>query len=298
MSAVAAIRPDREPGLAALWLGAVALAAAAHAGAVVWALRQPPETAAPAAAPPAVMIDLAPAPAAPEAVEELIAPDVADAPEAEGNPLERVVDQLSEPEPVTPPPAPVEPPPPDAPRDLAPPVVAPPPALEPPPEVRAEVVLPRPMARPENLQAAALPEPDPKPKEPKPKEPRPAAQSTRAERAQVKAPPAEVAAAAPSASSGGGAVSPAKWQSRLMAHLERLKRYPSGARSRREEGVAHVRFSIDERGNVQTVRLVRSSGHPDLDEAVVALLRRASPVPPPPPGAPRDITAPVVFDIK
>ena len=68
-----------------------------------------------------------------------------------------------------------------------------------------------------------------------------------------------------------------------MAHLERHKRYPPGARQRRKEGVVHVRFTIDPGGNLQTVQLARSSGHPELDDAVLALLRRASPVPAPPP---------------
>ena len=117
-------------------------------------------------------------------------------------------------------------------------------------------------------------------------------------RAQTQAPAAEKVAAPTNASGASGAVSPAKWQSRLMAHLERRKRYPAGARRRREEGTAHVRFAIDDGGNVRSVELVRSSGHSELDEAVVALVRRASPVPAPPPGAPHEITAPVRFNIR
>src|SRR5690606_2548112 len=85
--------------------------------------------------------------------------------------------------------------------------------------------------------------------------------------------------AAQQSSSGVSAVSEARWQSRLIAHLERRKRYPSASRSRREEGTVHVRFKIDDRGNVLSVSLARSSGHPALDEEVLALVRRASPVP-------------------
>jgi protein TonB len=83
-----------------------------------------------------------------------------------------------------------------------------------------------------------------------------------------------------------------------MAHLERGKRYPPTARSRREEGVVYVRFSIDDQGRVLAVRLARSSGSPALDDEVLALVQRASPMPAPPPGAPRDITAPVQFSIR
>ncbi len=78
-----------------------------------------------------------------------------------------------------------------------------------------------------------------------------------------------------------------------MAHLERRKRYPPGAQSRGERGIAYVRFTIDERGNVLSASLARSSGSAELDQEVLSLVHRASPVPPPPPGAQRSITAPV-----
>ena len=90
-------------------------------------------------------------------------------------------------------------------------------------------------------------------------------------------------------------VSPARWQSRLMAHLERRKRYPAGAKSRREEGVVYVRFRIDETGKVLSASLARSSGFPELDSEVLSLVQRASPVPAPPPDVNRTITAPVKF---
>ena len=93
-------------------------------------------------------------------------------------------------------------------------------------------------------------------------------------------------------------MSPAKWPSRLMAHLERRKRYPSGARSRREQGTAYVRFRIDDAGNVLSVSLARSSGSPELDSEVVEMVRRASPVPAPPPGINKTITAPVRFTVR
>lgn len=83
-----------------------------------------------------------------------------------------------------------------------------------------------------------------------------------------------------------------------MARLEKMKRYPPGARKRQEEGTAQVQFAIDARGNVLSVRLVRSSGFDDLDTAALDLVRRASPVPAPPAGAPRDITAPIRFDVR
>src|SRR5690606_10960625 len=103
--------------------------------------------------------------------------------------------------------------------------------------------------------------------------------------------------AAPESARGAATsnVTPARWQSRLLSHLERRKRYPATERRQGTEGTAHLRFGIDAAGNVLNPRVVRSSGSAALDAAAVDMARRASPVPPPPPGAPRDITVPVRF---
>lgn len=91
---------------------------------------------------------------------------------------------------------------------------------------------------------------------------------------------------------------PARWRSRLGAHLERHKRYPAKARARREQGIVHVRFSIDASGNVLSVSLASSSGFALLDDAVLSLVRRASPLPPPPPGVKRTLVVPVRFKTR
>jgi protein TonB len=78
----------------------------------------------------------------------------------------------------------------------------------------------------------------------------------------------------------GSGMSPARWQSRVNAHLNRYKRYPSGARG---VGIATVSFTINPGGDVIAVSLARSSGDPAFDTAAVELVRRASPVPAPPP---------------
>jgi protein TonB len=83
-----------------------------------------------------------------------------------------------------------------------------------------------------------------------------------------------------------------------MSHLERRKRYPSAARSNREEGTVYVRFRIDDSGNVLSVSLSRSSGYPTLDSAVLDMVRAASPVPAPPAGVNKTITAPVRFNLR
>jgi protein TonB len=93
-------------------------------------------------------------------------------------------------------------------------------------------------------------------------------------------------------------MSPADWKSKVMARLERNKRYPSGAQARHETGTAYVRFRIDGGGNVLSISLAGSSGFAELDAEVVALVRRASPLPPPPTGISKTITAPVRFSVR
>ena len=91
------------------------------------------------------------------------------------------------------------------------------------------------------------------------------------------------------------------WKMHILALLERNKRYPEAAQSRRQEGVAQVFFSIDRQGHVINSRLVRSSGASTLDDEALALLRRAEPFPPPPPELPGgrvDLTVPIRFNLK
>jgi protein TonB len=91
------------------------------------------------------------------------------------------------------------------------------------------------------------------------------------------------------------------WKTQIVALLERNKRYPETAQSRREQGVAQVFFSLDRQGRVLESRVVRSSGANALDEEALALLRRAQPFPPPPrelAGDHIDLTVPIRFNLK
>jgi periplasmic protein TonB len=91
------------------------------------------------------------------------------------------------------------------------------------------------------------------------------------------------------------------WKSQIVALLERNKRYPESAQSRRQQGIAQVFFSLDRKGQVVASRIVRSSGTDTLDEEALALLRRAQPFPPPPrevPGERVDLTVPIRFNLK
>jgi protein TonB len=89
------------------------------------------------------------------------------------------------------------------------------------------------------------------------------------------------------------------WQKKLMAHLERFKRYPSTGmpRSTRIE----VGFTLDRLGHVVSAEIRQGSGDPAFDQAALAMLRRADPVPPPPPLVADDglsFTLPVVYRVK
>ncbi len=70
------------------------------------------------------------------------------------------------------------------------------------------------------------------------------------------------------------------WQKLLSTHLNRAKRYPAGARRTVEVGVL---FTLDRRGHIVSASVKRSSGQSVFDEAALAMMKRADPVPAPPP---------------
>lgn len=132
-------------------------------------------------------------------------------------------------------------------------------------------------------------------------EPLPAPPPTPRQEAAAETPPAPETTAPPSRPAPPAASASAAtqtWQGRLLAHLERRKRYPAEARARRLQGVAHVRFTMDRQGRVLSAALERSSGHAALDREALALLQRAQPLPAPPaetPGERITLTVPVEF---
>ncbi|MFT3976158.1 MAG: TonB family protein [Sphingomonas bacterium] len=88
------------------------------------------------------------------------------------------------------------------------------------------------------------------------------------------------------------------WEGRVLAALDKRRRYPIGAMARRQQGVPYVRFVMDRNGKVLSSRLERSSGFPELDREAVALPRRAQPLPKPPddkPGDALELVVPVEF---
>ncbi|MET4898758.1 TonB family protein [Sphingomonadaceae bacterium jetA1] len=94
---------------------------------------------------------------------------------------------------------------------------------------------------------------------------------------------------------------PDTWEGRVLAALNKLRRYPRMAMVRRQQGVPYVRIVIDRDGRVLSSRLERASGFSDLDREAVALPKRASPLPGPPadkPGDTLELVVPVEFVLK
>ena len=93
----------------------------------------------------------------------------------------------------------------------------------------------------------------------------------------------------------------ASWRDQVVAQLQRAKRYPSGAESRREQGVVTLSFTLSRGGSVLSRSIARSSGNSELDQEVLAMVARASPFPQFPPGMTQssvNLSVPVRFSLR
>lgn len=63
----------------------------------------------------------------------------------------------------------------------------------------------------------------------------------------------------------------------IMRRMEELKRYPAEARLDRAEGKVVLKAVIRSDGSIESLEIVRSSGHESLDRAAVDLLNLAAP---------------------
>lgn len=99
---------------------------------------------------------------------------------------------------------------------------------------------------------------------------------------------------------GAPAVDPS-WQADLVRQLQRVKRYPPQAQSRSEQGVVLLGFTLDRTGHVLSHKIARSSGYPDLDNEVTAMITRAQPLPPFPAAMTQpsiDLMVPIHFTLR
>lgn len=92
----------------------------------------------------------------------------------------------------------------------------------------------------------------------------------------------------------------ATWEALVLAHLEKYRRYPARARAARQQGVTHIRFTMNRAGRILSAEIARKSGFFALDQAALATLRRAEPLPAIPEGMPDEVelTVPVEFFIR
>ena len=91
------------------------------------------------------------------------------------------------------------------------------------------------------------------------------------------------------------------WESLLLKRLQQFKSYPPRARSKSEQGVVLLAFSIDRNGHVVSRHIVRGSGYTDLDDEVLAMVERAQPMPAFPASmteARLDLTVPIRFSLR
>ena len=89
------------------------------------------------------------------------------------------------------------------------------------------------------------------------------------------------------------------WQKELMAHLDKHKRYPAERTQKSTEIL--VSFALDRMGHVLSTSIIKGSGDKAFDEAALAMIRRADPVPQPPPLVADEglnFTLPVIFKVK
>ncbi|MFN4009756.1 MAG: energy transducer TonB [Pannonibacter sp.] len=193
-----------------------------------------------------------------------------------------------------------------APASLAP--VVPVAAVKPLPEpVKPEPVKPEP-AKPEPKKADA-----PKPKKPA----KPAAAKAPGAAAQTNAKTSAPAAPAQGGAGGqsnvtalaGGAgrigtgdaegnSDVTNYPGQISRALRRALYYPPSAKRRRLTGETLVSFVVTTGGSASSIRVARSSGVPELDEAALETVRRAAPFPAIPPAARRDswtFTIPIAF---
>jgi periplasmic protein TonB len=89
------------------------------------------------------------------------------------------------------------------------------------------------------------------------------------------------------------------WQKELAVHLEKYKRYPADRPPQSAEII--VKFVLDRTGHVLSAEVAKGSGDAAFDDAALAMMRRADPVPAPPPLIADEgltFSMPVLFRVK
>jgi len=168
------------------------------------------------------------------------------------------------------------------------------PAPPPPPKVVTPPQPPAPVEEPPLPKLVEAPKPKiaiPKPAKPKakPQPPKPEQKEEPKEKPVdqevVDTPPSNAPAqksAAPQPSIASNSNALPTWQSDLLRHLAKYKRYPEDARRRGQTGINRLNFVVDGEGRVLSYNLVGRSGSASLDRATLEMIRKAQPLPIPP----------------
>jgi len=107
--------------------------------------------------------------------------------------------------------------------------------------------------------------------------------------------------AMPAPASKGVAEGRDSYFGRLLAQLNRYKRYPQAARAARVTGVVMLHFVMDAQGRVLSYEIAKSSGRAALDQEALDLIQRAQPLPPLPADFPTrtlDAVVPIEFTLN
>jgi periplasmic protein TonB len=112
----------------------------------------------------------------------------------------------------------------------------------------------------------------------------------------VAAPGAEARASPPAA----WGADTENFRSRLLRHIERFRGYPAEARRAALAGTARVHFVMDHGGQVDQIWIETSSGSRLLDDAALAAVMKARPLPPPPADWPTTVSVslPIEFALE
>lgn len=90
-----------------------------------------------------------------------------------------------------------------------------------------------------------------------------------------------------STSGGGDPKVKIAYAQRLLAHLERNKRYPSGAKRRGQEDTITLEFTIDQAGNLLSHEILTPSRYKSLNKEIERMLKKSQPFP----SVPKDVQA-------
>ncbi len=146
----------------------------------------------------------------------------------------------------------------------------PPPPKPPPPEPKPEPVKPKPPEPKVEPQKVVVPELE----QPIPEEKSPPEEIVPPEPVQPESPPAS----SPKPGTQASKVDYGYYQL-ILDRLDRLKRYPSRARRRGDQGTVILAFTLNRDGSLKEYAIRQSSGSKALDLEVKKLIRRAAPFP-------------------